>query len=328
MKAATKAEKDLERGFDEKYRSALRAYAAHRSEEGLIRAYELGREAMGSGKSLVEVASIHQEAVLELFNDARGARRGWETLRASASFLAESLSPFEMAHRGFQDAVKTLRQLNETLEEEIKRIAHAVHDDAGQLLVAVHLGLADVSRKLPKPQQEQLERVGQLLHEVENQLRRYSHELRPTILDDLGWIPAIRFLVDGVTKRANLPIQIKTTFDGRLPSAIEIALYRAVQEALTNATKHARASRVLIHVRRAGHMVSCSIRDDGTGFDVRAAQSGRRRSGLGLIGMRERLSAVGGTLSIDSAPGQGTHILLRVPAPQEGSGGNSRSARR
>ncbi len=310
---ATKRKRKPESSFEEKYCSALCEYAARGGEAALRQAYELGRKAMDDGKSLIEIASLHHQALWELVKEAKEAERRTELLRAGADFLTESLSPYEMAHRGFQDAVKALRQLNETLEEEIKRIAYAVHDEAGQLLVAVHLALADVSRELPKAQQDQIGRVEQLLDQVEKQLRRYSHELRPAVLDDLGWIPAVRFLAEGVTKRAHLPIRIKTMVTGRLPGAVEIALYRIVQEALTNATKHANASLVSIQVRRLGRVLCCSIQDDGTGFDVRAVQSDRKRSGLGLIGMQERLNAIGGRLSIDSAPGRGTKLLIQVP---------------
>jgi signal transduction histidine kinase len=180
-----------------------------------------------------------------------------------------------MAHRGFQDAVKALRQLNETLEEEIKRIAYAVHDEAGQLLVAVHLALAEVALELPAPQQAQFERIKEMLNQVEKHLRRYSHELRPTILDDLGWIPAIRFLAEGISKRANLPIHIDAAVPGRPPATIETTLYRIVQEALTNAVKHARASNVWIRAWRENLVLCCSIRDDGGGFDSNQAHAAR-----------------------------------------------------
>jgi signal transduction histidine kinase len=313
MRIATKLKRKPKPSFEDKYRSALCEYAARGGEAALRQAYELGRKGIDGGKSLIEIASLHHQALWKIVKEAEGAERRAELLRAGADFLTESLSPYEMAHRGFQDAVNALRQLNETLEEEIKRIAYAVHDEAGQLLVAVHLALADIARQLPKAQQDQLGRIERLLDQVEKQLRLYSHELRPTVLDDLGWIPAIRFLAQGVTKRANLPIRIKTMFTGRLSGAVEIALYRIVQEALTNATKHANASRVLIQARRAGRVLCCSIQDDGKGFDVRAVQSDRSRRGLGLIGMRERLNAIGGTLSIDSAPGRGTKLLIRVP---------------
>lgn len=327
MKAATQVGKEPRHAFEEKYRSALRAFAVSHSEEGLIHAYELGRGGIDAGKSLLEMASLHHEALLELFGQAPRGESRMEFLRSSAAFLKESLSPYEMTHRGFQDAVKALRQLNETLEEEIKRVAHAVHDEAGQLLVAVRLALADAERELPGPQREQFKRIEQLLDQVEAQLRRYSHELRPTILDDLGWLPAIQVLADGVSKRAGLSVRVTATFAGRLPAAVEVALYRVVQEALTNITKHAKAGRVSIQVRLSGRVLSCSIRDDGAGFDLGAVQSDRRRSGLGLIGMRERLSALGGTLSIDSAPGRGTKLRIRLPVLSEAANGDSRRSR-
>jgi len=317
MRSAAKSKKNTGWDFEKQYRSALCEYALSGGEVELRRAYDLGRGGVEAGKSLVEIASIHHEALLDLIGETKDARPRAELLRASAAFLAESLSPYEMAHRGFQDGVKALRQLNETLEEEIKRIAYAVHDEAGQLLVAVHLALADLSRELPKAQQDQIGRVEQLLDQVEKQLRRYSHDLRPTILDDLGWLPAIRFLAKGVAKRVSIPIQIESTVQGRLSNAVEIALYRVVQEALTNATKHSKANRVSIRVRRAGGMLCCSIRDDGSGFDVQAVQSDRKRRGLGLVGMQERLNAIGGTLSIDSAPGRGTKVTIRLPIGQE-----------
>src|SRR5260370_34969682 len=211
MKIAIRRKAKPHAGFEDEFRSSIREYAAGGVETALGRAYELGRRALTEQKSLVELASLHHQAVLELVRDAGSEKRLEELLVASAEFLAECLSPYEMAHRGFQDAVKALRQLNETREEEIKRIAYAVHDEAGQLLVAVHLALSELASELPKPQQAQLTRINELLNEVEKHLRRYSHELRPTILDDLGWIPAIRFPANGVSKHARLPLHIDRT---------------------------------------------------------------------------------------------------------------------
>lgn len=313
MSIATNRKRKLKKTFEDEYRSALSAYAAAGGETALRQAYELGRKAIEEGKSLIEIARLHHDALRELVKLVESEERVADVLRAGAEFSAECLSPYEMAYRGFEDSTKALRQLNETLEEEIKRIAIAVHDEAGQLLVAVHLALEEVSRGLPKFQREQLGGVSQLLEQVETQLRRVSHELRPTVLDDLGWIPAIRFLAEGIAKRANLPIKIKTTVAGRLPKSTEIAMYRVVQEALTNASKHAKAGVVLIQVRRAGRMLCCSIQDDGAGFDVVEVQSNKGRRGLGLIGMQERLNAIGGTLSIESRPGCGTKLMIRVP---------------
>ena len=315
----------LEASFEDDYRSALSEYAERSGEAGLGRAYELGRRAMRERRGIVEIVAIHHQALQRILREGRKERRDDGLLRTSADFLKESLSPYEMAHRGFQDAVKALRQFNEILEGEIKRIAYAVHDEAGQVLVAVHLALASLAAELPDKQQRIRELEG-LLNKVEQQLRRYSHELRPTVLDDLGWIPAIRFLAESVSKRTHLLIQVKAAFAGRLPGATETALYRIAQEALTNAAKHAKATRVWIQVRREDATLCCSIRDDGEGFDIRAVHAKGKRRGLGLIGIQERLNAVGGTLSINSAPGRGTKLLIRIPL-EDFHGDSSRSRR-
>src|SRR6267142_1496825 len=324
MKIAIRRKAKPRAGIEDEYGTLLREYVAGGGEPGLGRAYELGRRALTEQKSLVEMASLHHQAVLSLVCGTESEKRREKLLRSSGEFFAECLSPYEMAHRGFQDAVKALRQLNETLEEEIKRIAYAVHDEAGQLLVAVHLALAEVAMGMPEAQQEQFTRIKDLLNEVEKHLRRYSHELRPTILDDLGWIPAIRFLADGVSKRANLPIHIDATVSGRLPTATETTIYRIVQEALTNAVKHANASNVWIRAWREDFTQCCTIRDDGAGFKMRRGQ-GTPRKGLGLVAMRERVSAIGGTLQIESRPGHGTEVSIRLPL--EGNDANTNRTR-
>jgi len=323
MKIAVRKKGKLE-NFEEEYRSGLCGYAAAGGEMALGRAYELGRRALEEQVSVVELASLHHQVLIDLIRTSENEQHKEQLLRSSAEFLSECVSPYEMAHRGFQDAVKALRQLNETLEEEIKRIAYAVHDEAGQLLVAVHLALAEVAMGMPEEQQAQFMRIKDLLNEVEKHLRRYSHELRPTILDDLGWIPAIRFLADGVSKRANLPIHIDATVSGRLPTATETTIYRIVQEALTNAVKHANASNVWIRAWREDFTQCCTIRDDGAGFKVRRGE-GTPRKGLGLVAMRERVSAIGGTLQIESRPGHGTEISIRLPL--EGNDANTNHSR-
>jgi two-component system sensor histidine kinase UhpB len=325
MKITVPRKTEPHAGFDEEYRSCLREYAAGGGEPALGKAYELGRRALTEQKSLVEMASLHHQAVFALVSGGESEERREELLRSSGEFLAECLSPYEMAHRGFQDAVKALRQLNETLEEEIKRIAYAVHDEAGQLLVAVHLALAEVAPELPERQQAQVARIKELLNQVEKHLRRYSHELRPTILDDLGWIPAIHFLAEGVSKRAGLPIHIDASVSERLPSAIETTLYRIVQEALTNAVKHAKADHVWIRAWRENLLLRCSIRDDGEGFDSGRTHAVPGRKGLGLIAMQERVTAIGGTLRIESRIGNGTELSIQIPL--EGDHANSHRTR-
>jgi len=234
-------------------------------------------------------------------------------LQGAGAFLAEVLSPYEMTHRGFREAVSALRHLNEILELEVKRIAHALHDEAGQLLVAVHLALADLNRDLPALHHDRVRHVQELLDQVDVQLRRLSHELRPTILDDLGLVPAIQFLAEGVSKRTNQAITLHTSVTDRLPTNVEIGLYRIVQEALTNVVKHSRARNVHIQVDRSVGLLRCSIRDDGAGFDVPAVLARKGDGSLGLRGIQERLDALGGRLEIQSSPGRGTSLLINVP---------------
>jgi len=311
--------------FEAEYASALREYATGGGETVLGRAYELGRRAITERKSLLELVSIHHQILRELFQSSADSRSQTHLINASCDFFSECVSPYEMAQRGFQDAVKALRQLNETLEEEIKRIAYSVHDEAGQLLVAVHLALANVAHELPQVQRSQITQIEDLLSEVEKHLRRYSHELRPTMLDDLGWIPAISFLAEGVSKRANLPIHIETKLTCRLPGTVETTLYRVVQEALTNAVKHAQAKNIWIRAWLKDKVLHCAIRDDGTGFDPQAIQASSAPKGLGLIAMKERVSAIGGTLSIESSQRRGTELSIRLP--MEDDHVNSSSAR-
>src|SRR5438067_1173236 len=166
---------------------------------------------------------------------------------------------------------------------------------------------------VPEAQQREGERGGGLLNGGEEELRVDSLQFRRTIQDDVGWVPAIQFLADGVSKRANIPIRIDAIFSGRLAGPIETALYRIVQEALNNAVKHAAAKNIWVRARKEHHGLCCSIRDDGVGFDPHQVQTASHRNGLGLVAMQERVSAIGGTLQIESRPGHGTELSIRLP---------------
>jgi signal transduction histidine kinase len=223
------------------------------------------------------------------------------------------MSPFEMTHRAVGEANAALHRMNEALEEEVRRIAHALHDEAGQLLAAVYLSLDQLEHELDPAAKGRLREVKGLLDDVDQQLRHLSHELRPTLLDDLGLVPAIEFLSEGVAKRAGVRVAIRASYGKRLPSPIETALYRVVQEALKNISKHAQATSVRIRLQSSEKGVHCSIVDDGVGFDLVAVKNNPRGHGLGLLGMREKLQPLGGAVEIDSTPGQGTKLVITVP---------------
>ncbi|GAC1631495.1 MAG: hypothetical protein NVS9B14_03410 [Candidatus Acidiferrum sp.] len=316
--------------FAENYASALDAYLSDPTEGALRQGYELGREAMTAGTNLVAIVLIHQEAVSHSFRKKSLSRTRLDQLAPLATeFLSEVLSSYDMAHRGFQEAVSALRRMNELLEDEIKRIAYAVHDEAGQILVAVHLALSNVERQSPPQLKPDFDNVHLLLKQVETQLREYSHELRPTILDDLGLVPALHFLASAISARAALPIRVAANLKGRVAPSIEIALYRVLQESLNNVVKHARASSVTVELTLQPGTLLCKVQDDGIGFNPAVAQKSGRRNGIGLVSMRERINSIGGTLEFDSSSGRGTTLLIRVPInPSEVKHVRSYSSRR
>jgi len=328
MKAAVAQGKKRGLTFSENYASTLEAYLRYPDETALRQAYEMGRDAMVRGTSLGELVLTHQEALL-LSLRKRGARNRIDQVASSASeFLSEVLSPYEMAQRGFQEAVSALRRMNELLEQEIKRIAYAVHDEAGQLLTAVHLALANLQRESAPKLKSDFDNIKVLLKQVETQLRQYSHELRPTILDDLGLIPALRFLANSISVRSALPINVSAATTERFSPAVEIALYRVLQEALSNVTRHARASSVFIEISHDDNLLVCKVQDDGIGFDVSLAQRAGRRSGLGLTSMKERVNSIGGTMEFDSSSGRGACLVVRVPiSPMESKNAHAHPSR-
>jgi len=296
------------------YTDAIGILSADDGEGSLRHAYEIGRQAIAQGVSLLEMAAMHHEALAGLLKRIAPSPRVLQEVRRAGAFFAECLSPYEMAQRGFTDAVCALRHLNETMEGEIKRIAHSVHDEAGQLLDAARLAMAGVQREGSPELRERLREIASILDQVEAELRRLSHELRPMILDDLGLAPALQVLAENVARRSGITVQLETSLTGRPLGNVETALYRIVQEALTNVVRHAQAKNVKIQLARdAKRTLHCLVRDDGVGFDVVSVLSRCQRGGLGLVGIRERLNAVGGKLQVHSEPGWGTELRIEIP---------------
>jgi signal transduction histidine kinase len=298
--------------LQEQFTKALETHLTQGGEAALLSAYELGRTVLNERLGVLDVATLLQAALVAACQ--RRPRESVRTVQAAAGFALECLCSFEMAHRAVREANTALRGLNEFLEEQTRRISHELHDEAGQLLASVHLALDDVARDLPAPAAARLQSVKTLLDDIEVELRRLSHELRPTVLDDLGLMPALDLLAQGVSTRTGLWVKIEGPRDNRFPSPIETVLYRIVQEALNNVNKHAQASAVTVVVRREARRVCCSVRDDGVGFDPGTARS--TATGIGLIGIRERLAPLGGSLSIDAAPGRGTELRVAIPLPK------------
>lgn len=213
--------------------------------------------------------------------------------------------------RGAREDARALRHMNEILEAHVQRVAHVLHDEAGQLLASVHLALADLAREFPPAARPRFETVERLLAQIESELRSLSHEWCPTVLGDLGLLPALEFLAEKVARRTGIKVSVAGAAAAeRLPAAVELALYRVAQEALNNAVKHAAARAVWIELQRLPHEVTCSVRDDGKGFDATRRPAAR---GLGLIGIQERLTSLGGSLRLVTRPATGTTIHAAIP---------------
>lgn len=298
--------------FTRSYHDALQSYLRELGEEHLHRAYEMGRDALVGGLGILEVVAWHHDALRRMGLNAEGTDQG-RAPEAAGRFLAECLSPFEMSHRGTREAALALQRLNETLENEAKRIGQALHNEAGQLLASVHIALADLAPALAPPAREKMAEVVRSLRNCEESLRDLSHELRPMVLENLGLMPALRNLAEKLARRNKLSISVSASGNNhaRMPASIESAIYRCTQEALNNVIKHAHARTVRIRVRRGSRFVSCIVKDDGVGLSkpLRREES----TGLGLIGIRERLGPLSGSFRIASRPHRGTTLLLVVP---------------
>lgn len=199
-------------------------------------------------------------------------------------------------------------------EEERKRIARELHDDTAQAITSILVRLRLLERSAEGAEVlKNVEELRELTSGALDSVRRMAMDLRPASLDDLGLLPALQSYADQFSQ--STPIALSLEVEGlgrRLPRDIELVLYRVFQEALTNVSKHASAKTVLVQVKRRGNEVTLVIEDDGDGFDP-GELSPTQGSGLGLFGMRERLTLVGGFVEVESEKGKGTRIAARVP---------------
>lgn len=207
-------------------------------------------------------------------------------------------------------------------EEERKRIARELHDDTAQALVTLadcfdHL-LSRLTR-LPKGSQSQLREMRELTNGTLEGVRRFSRDLRPSVIDDLGVIPAIQWLAERSSSDQSIRVRVEVVGDPHRPPAdMELSLFRIVQEALQNIGKHARAREASVRVNFSPGKISIAISDNGRGFVVPTSLGEiTLRGHLGILGMQERARLLGGKLEIRSQPGQGTTVLVEVPCEKD-----------
>ena len=211
-----------------------------------------------------------------------------------------------------------LKRLIHAQEEERKRIAREIHDEFGQSLSSIALNIELTHRALaqdPNKATDYLSRAGELVANSTDQMYNLILGLRPSALDDLGLIAALKSHIHRTLEPAGIGYDFQTeALTDRLPPQIETTLFRLIQEALTNIIRHAGASRVTLSISLRSGVIQGDVIDDGVGFDPSSIRiSDQDEQGLGLLGMRERVEQFGGTLDVDSSPGSGTRIRIRLP---------------
>lgn len=202
-------------------------------------------------------------------------------------------------------------------EDERKRIARELHDETGQTLTSLMMGLKYLAENCPGKHEEcQLEEMRQGVKETLNEIHRLSVELRPSILDDMGLVAALEKYVADYRDNYQLDVDMHVNWqsEGRTLREVEVTIYRIVQEALTNIAKYAQAQNVSIILTCSERGIEAIVEDDGRGFDAdMLMQENASGNKLGLYGMRERATLVGGTVTIEASPGLGTTIYVRIP---------------
>jgi signal transduction histidine kinase len=229
-----------------------------------------------------------------------------DDVRLAETLAARAGIAVDLAERVSRDSV---RRVVAAQELERKRLARELHDETGQALTSMLLGLKTVEdADDPADVRAAAAELRELVVGTLQDVRRLAVELRPKALDDFGLEAALERLADTFREQTGIGVEVEARTGDRLPAEIETALYRIVQEALTNVVKHAHARHVSIVVTRKDGGVAALIEDDGRGFDP-----GTDDDGLGLVGMRERVSLLGGRLAVESAAGSGTTVVAEVP---------------
>ncbi|MFG3595663.1 ATP-binding protein [Bradyrhizobium sp. RDI18] len=233
------------------------------------------------------------------------------------------LADIDILKRAEAERSHLLRRLASAQEEEQRRISRELHDQIGQTVTGLSLGLKALEQGLakgsnPEAAAEQVRWLEQLAAQIGRDIHRTASDLRPTAIDDLGIFKAIEAYVAEWQERYGVRIDIQTFGrDNSLPPDVAAVLYRLVQEGLTNVLKHASASKVSIVLEKKSDGLALVLEDDGVGFDPesvnRNAMGGGQPSGLGLSGMKERVALLGGTIAVESAPGKGSTIFVQIP---------------
>ncbi len=376
-KATESSRKTARLRLSGRYLAALRV---HLGQNGAARsgpAHRLGSAAVTRGLAILDLAIIHEWALMSLAPSFDFSNSHGRTIRQAGEFFAAALAPLEAVQRASEEAAELLRQHNLTLrantlalakgnrrlqleierreageivirrgkeryqklflesqamqkklrqltrqiisaqEDERKEISRELHDEVVQTLVGINVELAALGKGARiglKALKQKISRTQRLVENSVNAVHRFARELRPAVLDDLGLIPALHAYNKNLAARKKLKIRM-TAFGGveALGAAKRTVLFRVAQEALTNVARHAHATQVRMSISEKAGSIHMEISDNGRSFQVAKVLSARTPKRLGLVGMKERVEMVGGTLTIASEPGQGTTVSAVVP---------------
>jgi signal transduction histidine kinase len=301
--AASKAGAVLERKRSERIDSMLEDPETDQGSARLLRATTGLFVPLVAREEAIGVMIVHDKLGPDLrFSDA--------DLRLAEQFGARAAIAVDLSHRVARDS---LRRVVTGQELERQRLARELHDETGQALTSILLGLKAVEEaRAPDEMRSAARALRELVVATLQDVRRLAVELRPKALDDFGLVAALERLGNSFSEATGIVVQLEASLgDERLPADVETTLYRIVQEALTNIVKHARARNVSILLVRRGGSVTAVVEDDGEGFEPGAVGA----EGLGLLGMRERVSLIDGRLTVESTPGAGATLAVEVPLP-------------
>ena len=233
----------------------------------------------------------------------------------------ENTKLIETIRQHRQELSQLTEKLFQSQEEERRRIARELHDEAGQSLTAIKLGLDRLEENHSPNDARLKEEIGEIRNMIKrtsSEIRRLSYHLHPTLLIDLGLEPALELYFKEIESHSTLDIEFNMVgFDHRMDPDIETVIYRFSQEALTNTLKHSGAETFVLSIIKSYPHIIFRAEDDGVGFDTQIV--GKDRRSLGIIGMRERATLLGGTFQLRSLPGEGTRIRIEIPFSEESS---------
>jgi signal transduction histidine kinase len=314
-----------------------------------MEAYEMGRQALESGKGVLDVVAAHREALAETLEEIEAPEEAAAAARNASALLLECLGPFEMTLRGYQIANEELRSMKNNLErqvderthelteslealgrvsgerrlllghltsaheEERRLIAEGLHDDTIQVMTAVGMRFSILKRRLDDAgTSEEVTDLERAVQEAITRCRNLLFALRPPSLEREGLVTALSELLRRLAGQGGFAFSIEGEREVEAPIPTRVLAYRIAQEALVNVRKHASATRVVVHLERADEGLLIRITDDGVGFDL-DQQSESWRGHLGLSSMRERIDLAGGWLRIDSEADRGTTLEYWLP---------------